>query len=82
MKSGDLSTVWWVCVWQGRVRVFRNIADANAKVSGRAGGQRWVVCASGRGGGRNSGGWFVVLVVGGGVVVVVVVGDSGSSLRT
>ncbi|CAN0060611.1 unnamed protein product, partial [Pylaiella littoralis] len=32
MKSGDLSTVWWVCVWQGRLRIFRRIGDAHAKL--------------------------------------------------
>ncbi|CAM9437338.1 unnamed protein product, partial [Ectocarpus fasciculatus] len=32
MKLGDLSTVWWVCVWQGVLKIFRNLGDAQAKL--------------------------------------------------
>ncbi|CAN0359436.1 unnamed protein product, partial [Ectocarpus sp. 8 AP-2014] len=33
MKVGDMSTVWWVCVWQGVLKIFRNLGDAQAKVA-------------------------------------------------
>ncbi|CAM9410512.1 unnamed protein product [Ectocarpus sp. 6 AP-2014] len=33
MKVGDLSTVWWVCVWQGVLKIFRNLGDAQAKLT-------------------------------------------------
>ncbi|CAM9584232.1 unnamed protein product, partial [Ectocarpus sp. 12 AP-2014] len=33
VKVGDLSTVWWVCVWQGVLKIFRNLGDAQAKLT-------------------------------------------------
>ncbi|CAM9289003.1 unnamed protein product, partial [Scytosiphon promiscuus] len=31
VKAGDLSTVWWACVWLGELKLFRHIGDAHAK---------------------------------------------------
>lgn len=32
VKVGDLSTVWWACVWQGQLRIYRHMGDAHPKV--------------------------------------------------
>lgn len=33
IKTGDLSTIWWACVWLGRLRLYRNMVDAHPKVN-------------------------------------------------
>lgn len=48
-KTGDLSTVWWACVWQGHLRVYRSLGDSNPKVRAPA-------CYRGSGGGRGGSG--------------------------
>ncbi|CAN0070263.1 unnamed protein product [Ectocarpus fasciculatus] len=44
MKLGDLSTVWWVCVWQGVIKVFRHVGDAQAKLTLPL--DRWTVASA------------------------------------
>ena len=33
IKAGDMTTVWWACVWLGRLRLYRNMVDPQPKVS-------------------------------------------------
>eukprot|EP00904_Undaria_pinnatifida_P013799 jgi/Undpi1/954/HiC_scaffold_10.g04418.m1 len=33
IKAGDMTTVWWACVWLGRLRLYRNMVDPQPKLN-------------------------------------------------